>query len=246
MDNNQGKISCTKGCWLVAILAGVLVAILLMVLGGWSFWSGLFAGLVIAGLAGVLLNWIMCKPLPAAGAVSSPQKSAAATPPKAEADTRSAGADAAPAKPAVAAPAAPAAVKPAAEEKPKPAAMAKPAATPKAKAKPKAAPVADAAPADAGAGSKPAALAAARDGSADNLKQIKGIGPKLEALLNGMGFYHFDQIANWGADEIAWVDQNLEGFKGRVSRDEWVAQAKVLAEGGTTEFSSKVKKGNVY
>jgi len=236
MDNNQGKIGCTKGCWLVAILSGVLVAILLMVLGGWSFWSGLFAGLVIAGLAGVLLNWIMCKPLPAAGVVSSGQKPAVA--PKAETEARPAGADdAAPAKPAVAAPAATAAVKPAAGEQPKPAAKAKPAATPKPKA---------ATTPDAGAGSKPAALAAARDGGADNLKQIKGVGPKLEAVLNGMGFYHFDQVANWGADEIAWVDQNLEGFKGRVSRDEWVAQAKVLAEGGTTEFSSKVKKGNVY
>jgi len=65
-------------------------------------------------------------------------------------------------------------------------------------------------------------------------------------LLHGMGFYHFDQIASWGAEETAWVDQNLEGFKGRVTRDEWVSQAKTLAEGGSTAFSSKVKKGGVY
>ncbi|MEO0358481.1 MAG: NADH-quinone oxidoreductase subunit E, partial [Pseudomonadota bacterium] len=39
---------------------------------------------------------------------------------------------------------------------------------------------------------------------------------------------------------------NLEGFKGRVSRDEWVSQAKVLAEGGTTDFANKVKGGGVY
>ena len=48
------------------------------------------------------------------------------------------------------------------------------------------------------------------------------------------------------ADEVAWVDQNLEGFKGRVTRDEWVAQAKLLAEGGETEFSKRVDKGGVY
>ena len=61
-----------------------------------------------------------------------------------------------------------------------------------------------------------------------------------------MGFYHFDQIAAWTGDEIAWVDQNLEGFKGRVTRDEWVAQAKILAAGGATEFSKKVENGGVY
>ena len=68
----------------------------------------------------------------------------------------------------------------------------------------------------------------------------------MEAMLHDMGFYHFDQVASWGADEVAWVDQNLKGFKGRATRDEWVAQAKTLAAGGTTEFSSKVKKGGVY
>ena len=70
---------------------------------------------------------------------------------------------------------------------------------------------------------------------------IKGVGPKLEKLLNSLGFFHYDQIANWTAEEIAWVDQNLTGFKGRVSRDDWVSQARVLAEGGQTEFSKRAK-----
>jgi predicted flap endonuclease-1-like 5' DNA nuclease len=61
-----------------------------------------------------------------------------------------------------------------------------------------------------------------------------------------MGFYHFDQIAAWTADEVAWVNANLQGFKGRVSRDEWVAQAKLLASGAETEFSKRVDKGGVY
>ncbi len=95
-------------------------------------------------------------------------------------------------------------------------------------------------------GVKPATLKTARGGAPDDLKQIKGIGPKLEQLCNDLGFYHFDQIAAWTPAEVAWVDANLKGFKGRVSRDGWVAQAKVLAEGGTTEFSKKAKKGGVY
>lgn len=95
-------------------------------------------------------------------------------------------------------------------------------------------------------GVKPAALDAARDGQPDDLKQIKGIGPKLEKLCNALGFYHFDQIAAWTDQEVAWVDANLEGFKGRVSRDGWVSQAKLLAAGGETAFSKRVEDGEVY
>lgn len=91
------------------------------------------------------------------------------------------------------------------------------------------------------AGTRPASLAAAREDRPDDLKMIKGVGPKLEVLLHSLGFYHFDQIAGWTDAEIAWVDQNLEGFRGRVSRDDWVAQAKILAAGGATEFSKRAK-----
>jgi NADH-quinone oxidoreductase subunit E len=78
---------------------------------------------------------------------------------------------------------------------------------------------------------RPAALTAARDGGPDDLKLIKGVGPKLEALLHSLGFFHFDQIAAWTEAEVAWVDEHLEGFKGRVSRDGWVEQARALAAG---------------
>ncbi|MEM7055989.1 MAG: hypothetical protein AAF557_00235 [Pseudomonadota bacterium] len=94
-------------------------------------------------------------------------------------------------------------------------------------------------PAAAEIGTRPSRLDGPRDGGADDLKLIKGVGPKLEDLCHTLGFYHFDQIAAWTADEVAWVDENLEGFKGRVSRDEWVDQAKILAEGGETEFSQR-------
>jgi NADH-quinone oxidoreductase subunit E len=95
-------------------------------------------------------------------------------------------------------------------------------------------------------GTRPASLDAPRAGKADDLKKIKGVGPKLEALLHMLGFYHFDQVASWTKEEVSWVDRNLEGFKGRVSRDNWVEQAKLLAEGKETEFSARVKKGEVY
>lgn len=90
-----------------------------------------------------------------------------------------------------------------------------------------------------GNAAKPSTLTAARNGMPDDLKLIKGVGPKMETMLNSMGFYHYDQIAEWSASELAWVDDNLEGFKGRASRDEWIPQAKILARGGQTEFSSR-------
>ncbi|MEM9794535.1 MAG: hypothetical protein AAF848_16455 [Pseudomonadota bacterium] len=95
-------------------------------------------------------------------------------------------------------------------------------------------------------GRRPEGLTQARNNSADDLKRIKGIGPKLEILCNSLGFYHFDQIAAWTDAEVAWVDANLKGFKGRVTRDKWVVQAGLLADGGETVFSRKVDKGDVY
>ena len=93
---------------------------------------------------------------------------------------------------------------------------------------------------------KPRTMKAPRKSGADDLKLIKGVGPKLETMLNQMGFWHWDQVAKWGKGEVAWVDENLEGFKGRVSRDKWVAQAKKLAAGGQTEFSKRARKDGRY
>ncbi|MEL7459404.1 MAG: NADH-quinone oxidoreductase subunit NuoE [Pseudomonadota bacterium] len=102
-------------------------------------------------------------------------------------------------------------------------------------ATPKAAPAAKPAPAPASApADKPEALDGPRGGAADDLKRIKGVGPKLEKLLHSLGIFHFDQIAQWTDRELAWIDDNLEGFKGRATRDEWVAQAKTFASGGAT------------
>ncbi len=82
--------------------------------------------------------------------------------------------------------------------------------------------------------SKPANLLDAPDGGkGDDLKRISGVGPKLEKTLNALGVYHYRQIAAWTAEDIAWVDDNLK-FKGRIERDDWIGQAKTLAEGGDT------------
>ena len=93
---------------------------------------------------------------------------------------------------------------------------------------------------------RPEALSGARNGGADDLKMMKGVGPKLEIMLNELGFYHFDQIAGWSAAEVAWVNDNLTEFKGRVSRDNWVEQARKLASGQEKEFSKRVSDGDVY
>ncbi|WP_112308895.1 NADH-quinone oxidoreductase subunit E [Pseudogemmobacter bohemicus] len=92
-----------------------------------------------------------------------------------------------------------------------------------------------------GEGKKPESLRGPRDGEADNLKEIEGIGPVLERLCHELGFYHFDQIAKWSDEEVAWVDQNLKGFKGRVSRDKWVAQAKLIVAEGLDAFRIRAK-----
>jgi NADH-quinone oxidoreductase subunit E len=99
-----------------------------------------------------------------------------------------------------------------------------------------------ASPAKENVGKKPQTLSAPQGDKAEDLKLIKGVGPKLEKLLHHLGFFHFAQLANWTDEEVAWVDENLEGFKGRVSRDNWVEQAKILASGGETEFSARSSK----
>jgi len=86
----------------------------------------------------------------------------------------------------------------------------------------------DSAEAEAPAALRPAFLFEGRPEDADDLKRIKGVGPKLEEMLNGMGIYRFAQIAEFEPGHLAWVDENLTAFKGRPFRDDWIAQAKSL------------------
>ncbi|MEO1337894.1 MAG: hypothetical protein AAFV29_19780, partial [Myxococcota bacterium] len=76
----------------------------------------------------------------------------------------------------------------------------------------------------------PMLLTSAAYGPPDNLKRISGVGPVLESLLNTLGVWYFWQVALWSDREVAYVDSQLEVFKGRILRDSWVSQAKRLAK----------------
>lgn len=76
-------------------------------------------------------------------------------------------------------------------------------------------------------------------GEPDDLELIKGVGPKLNALLISLGVRRFDQIAAWTRDEIEQVDEHLGAFKGRIDRDRWVEQAELLARGDFTTFEAR-------
>lgn len=93
-------------------------------------------------------------------------------------------------------------------------------------------------------GERPEGLMTARDNNADDLKRIRGIGPQNEGRLHGLGIWHFDQIAAWTPDNVRWVGSYL-AFPGRIDREKWLEQAKVLADGGTTEFSQRMRAGKV-
>ena len=92
-------------------------------------------------------------------------------------------------------------------------------------------------------GERPEAFDAAT-GEPDELKRIKGIGPKKEQALNELGIYTFAQIAVWTPENVAWVEGSLS-FPGRIQRENWIAQAIELAQGGETEFSKRVDAGEV-
>lgn len=94
-------------------------------------------------------------------------------------------------------------------------------------------------------GDGPELLDAPRGGKADDLKYIKGVGPGIEKKLHDAGIYHYDQIAQWSDADIAVMDDKLS-FRGRIKRDDWIAQAKQLASGEETEFSKRASSSGLY
>ncbi|MFT4025620.1 MAG: hypothetical protein QM676_02275 [Novosphingobium sp.] len=79
-------------------------------------------------------------------------------------------------------------------------------------------------------------------GEADDLRKIKGLGPKLVTLLASLGVTRFSQIAAWDDAEIDRIDAQLGTFAGRIRRDSWVEQAKFLAAGDVAGFEGKFGK----
>jgi predicted flap endonuclease-1-like 5' DNA nuclease len=93
-------------------------------------------------------------------------------------------------------------------------------------------------------GQRPMGLVTARDDSPDDLKLIKGIGRQNEGRLHGLGIWHFEQIAAWTPENVEWVGGYL-AFPGRIEREDWVGQARLLAAGTETEFARRAKAGEV-
>lgn len=89
--------------------------------------------------------------------------------------------------------------------------------------------IADAAPAQSAA-------------SGDDLGRIKGVGPKLKALLTSLGVTSYAQVAAWTDEDIAKLDAQLGTFAGRAKRDNWVEQAKLLASGDKAAYEAKFGK----
>ena len=72
----------------------------------------------------------------------------------------------------------------------------------------------------------------------DDLKRIRGIGVLIEKKLNSLGITHYEQVANWTGADIERIS-NILDFKGRIERENWIEQARILATGGQTEFSRR-------
>ena len=89
---------------------------------------------------------------------------------------------------------------------------------------------------------EPPKAAAPATAAPDNLLQIKGIGPKVNGILIGLGFTRFEQIAAWSDADLADIDKHLGNFAGRPTRDQWMDQAAYLARGDIAGFEAKYGK----
>ncbi len=76
-------------------------------------------------------------------------------------------------------------------------------------------------------------------GPPDNLEKLKGVGPKLATMLNGMGIIRFEQLARLSEAEVERIDASLGAFRGRLTRDKVVAQADYLARGDIDGFEQR-------
>jgi len=224
MTTNQSARKCASICWYVSVGIGLLLAIALIADAQWAFLWGTLVGVLAFLVMGFILPQLICtgpaqRPM---AATSVPSSLVAGDPPAPM-----------PGGPHTAAASAAAATPPYTEDEAAPQAHPIASEAKKPKSKP-----------DAGSdgGSKPDALSAPRKEGADDLKLIKGVGPKLEAELHEMGYYHFDQIAKWSDAEVAWIDQNVQGIRSRASRDDWTGQAAALASGAAPAAAPRAPK----
>ncbi len=90
----------------------------------------------------------------------------------------------------------------------------------------------------------PQGLSAPPEGGGDNLQRISGVGVKIELTLHRLGIYRYEQISMWTADEIDWVDEHLK-FHGRIAREQWIVQARLLAAGDEETFTRQFGTGGL-
>lgn len=222
---------CNRNCWIAAAITGVLVMLFTSGIGNLGLGAGLFLGVITLALFGPLLVWLTCHERPELFDQAQRQsgtdwaREAAEAQPEALLVSGSLGPEPVPlaSQMPIMAGAMPAATNRAAPT-PKPPAPAKPAASV----------------------TPDAAKATPAPSQPDDLKRIKGIGPKLSDWLHENGVTRYEQIAAWNAAAIADFAERLGRMGGRIEADDWVGQARLLAEGRETEFSHRVDDGEVY
>ena len=224
------RAECSRNNWIVAAIAGIVVLLFVSGIGDLHWLAGLFLGGVTFGLFGATLIWLTCHETPELFADDTGQtgtdwqREMVDRQPESLLVGGALGPDLAAEMPIMAG----------AVPAPAPAASAGAAKPAPAKAKPEPAPA------------KPAAGKKTRKAPPDDLKRIKGIGPKLSDWLHENGITRYAQIAAWDAATVADFAQRLGRMGNRIEADDWVGQAKLLAAGGETEFSHRVDDGEVY
>lgn len=91
---------------------------------------------------------------------------------------------------------------------------------------------------------KPLVMSSPKPSGKDNLKKIKGIDSQIEADLNSLGIYHFEQIASWSSKNCDWIEAFLLQ-PGCAKNNQWTEQAKILKSGKDTIYSLKVENGEI-
>ncbi|MBU2958216.1 hypothetical protein Q4511_05355 [Paracoccus sp. 1_MG-2023] len=208
---------CTRKCWITAAIIGLLVWIFTSGIGSMRWFEGLFLGLVALGLMGAFLDWLICRGHPAQDAAEwHPKEHLTTYEEDLALSPRGIASDAM------------VGMLGAAEGQHR--------VTPSGDAAPQA-------PATAKAADRND-IYAAQSGAEDDLKLIKGVGPKLEDLLHEHGVNRFAQIAQWDDAEIDRFAEIIGRMGGRIRSDDWVGQAQMLARGGETEFSKRAREGS--
>jgi len=198
---NSGT-SCAAKCWLAGVIYGLLVAAALISLAGWNPLISLVVGAIgTLGAAWVLTSYF-CEPSGAAGTTG------AASAPPANAVEEDVARKTMPDQ------------SPPSDDAFADEALGEP--EPETE-------VAETSEDGAGGDDGRPMLYTEAPDSPDDLKKIKGGGPALEKTLNDLGIYTFAQVAAWTPEDVVWVDGNLK-FKGRIERDDWMAQARALGD----------------